>query len=164
MGLLRWLRATYYIRISADRVCLRDVDGGHTLDAPAVVAIERSERRVQAVAVAQAAVEAAAKTPGLELVYPFRHARVPVGDFTVAEILLTDLVRQFVRGIRGWPRAGVRVLIHPLHDLEGGLTQIERRAFLELAHNCGARSVAVYEGRELADHEIDGALFKKLTV
>ena len=40
MVLLKWLTATYYLCLSADRVRIRDVGRGHVLDEPAVVAIE----------------------------------------------------------------------------------------------------------------------------
>jgi rod shape-determining protein MreB len=161
MVLLKWLTATYYLCLSADRVRIRDVGRGHVLDEPAVVAIEDDGRRRQVVAIGQAALGMPAR-PHLALVYPFRHPRVPVGDFVVADALLAGLVRSFARGIHGFPRPLLRVLIHPQHELEGGLTQIERQAFQELANNCGARRIAVYEGRELADGDINDALFSKL--
>jgi len=161
MVLLKWLTATYYLCISADRVRIRDVGRGHSLDEPAVVAIEDDGRRRQVVAIGQEALGVTAR-PGLVLVYPFRHPRVPVGDFVVAEALLAGLVRSFVKGTQGLPRPLMRMLIHPQHELDGGLTQIERRAFEELANNCGARRIAVYEGRELADGDINDALFSKL--
>ncbi|WP_162851016.1 rod shape-determining protein [Panacagrimonas perspica] len=140
---------------------IRDVGRGHSLDAPAVVAIEDDGRRRQVIAVGQGALGAPAR-PGLVLAHPFRHPRVPVGDFVVADALLAGLVRSFAKSIHGFPRPLLRVLIHPQHELEGGLTPIERRAFEELANNCGARRIAVYEGPELADRDINDALFSKL--
>lgn len=163
MVLFRCLRATYYLRISADRLRIRDVDRGLALDEPAAVAIDRSAGQVRAVAVGRAAIEAAASRPELEVVYPFGHARVPVGDFTVADVLLSRLMRNFTAGMKGLPRPLVRMLVHPVREMEGGLTQIERRVLEELAHNGGARRAVVYQGRELADAEIDSALFRKLT-
>ena len=157
---LDWLLATYYLRIGADRVRMRDIGSGHALDEAAVVAIEttRGSRRVVAVGAEALALQGRS---GVELYWPFAHPRVPIGDFTVGEMLLSGLVRRFVKGIPGWLRPAVRVVVHPVRTMEGGLTQIELRAFEELVTNAGARRVVVHEGGELADHEV-GAAFRKL--
>lgn len=41
------------------------------------------------------------------------------------------------------------VVIHPMEKIEGGLTEIERRAFQELATAAGARETVVHEGTEI---------------
>ena len=155
-----WLRATYYLRIGADRIRLRDVGSGHALDEAAAVAIETVGAQKRIVALGQAAL-ALEGHGGIELYWPFAHPRVPVGDFTVGEKLLSGLVRRFVTGVPGAWKPMVRVLVHPVRVMEGGLTQIELRAMEELVANAGARRIVVHEGRELVDHEIDAA-FKKL--
>lgn len=157
---LDWVRATYYLRIAADRIRIRDLRSGHVLDEPAAAAIETAGGRMRVLAVGQEALGMQGRS-GIELRWPFAHPRVPVGDFTVGEVVLAGLVRRFVKGIPGWLRPATRVLVHPVRMMEGGLTQIELRAFEELVHNVGARRLVVHEGGELADHEIDAA-FKKL--
>lgn len=160
--LRNWLLATYYLRIGPERIEIRDVDRGTTLDEVAAIAIGPDARgRKQVVAVGRAALEAARASSGVELHYPFRHPRVPFGDYTVAEKLIQHVVQTFVRS-NGRPRPMTRMVVHPLHRLEGGLTQIEHRAFQELVANAGARHVVIHEGAELLDWKIDDAFFKKI--
>lgn len=94
--------------------------------------------------------------PQVTILYPFAHPRMVVGDFTVAERLLVMAFRAFHKG-RGWSflRPMVRVIVHPLRELEGGLTQVERRALEELMQNCGARRIAMHIGRELTMQEVE---------
>jgi rod shape-determining protein MreB len=47
-----------------------------------------------------------------------------------------------------------RVVIHPLGNPAGGFTQIERRAFREMALGAGASIVHVWTGRPLTDQEL----------
>ncbi len=46
------------------------------------------------------------------------------------------------------------VVIHPLEKVDGGLTQVEERLFLELAVFAGATKVIVWVGAPLSDDEV----------
>ena len=46
--------------------------------------------------------------------------------------------------------------MHPMEKVEGGLTQIEERVFLEVAYGSGASKAAVWTGDQLRDEEIKG--------
>lgn len=48
-----------------------------------------------------------------------------------------------------------RVIIHPMEKLEGGLTEIEEKAFRELCIGAGSRLAVVYIGDELFLNNID---------
>lgn len=161
MSIRDWLRATVYVRIGPEKISIRDVRRGTMLEEVAAIAIGGERGKKQVIAVGSEAVAAAQTRADLDLYYPFRHPRVPFGDYTLAEKLLQHLVRRFVNG-NGFPKPMVRVVVHPLHKLEGGLTQIENRAFRELVENAGARQVVLYEGVELSDRQVDDALFEKL--
>ncbi len=91
------------------------------------------------------------------MLYPFAHPRMVFGDFNVSEKLVAGAVRAFYNQ-QSWTffRPVVGAIIHPLRNLEGGLTQIEIRALRELAENVGARRVAVHTGRELTPAEVKG--------
>ena len=84
---------------------------------------------------------------------PFSHPRYLVGDYTAAESLL----REGVRRLRGF--LPPRILLHPLELIEGGLSQVEERIFLELAYG-GAKAAraAIWLGRELRDDEVAAKL------
>ncbi len=80
------------------------------------------------------------------------HPRTLISDFTVAE----QLVKTFVKRMSGRHlfTPSPRVVIHPLGDPAGGFTQVERRAFREMALGAGASSVVVWSGRELSNEEV----------
>jgi len=45
-------------------------------------------------------------------------------------------------------------MIHPTENIEGGLTQIEQRAFRELGMAAGGCQVKVWDGPELDDAQV----------
>jgi rod shape-determining protein MreB and related proteins len=46
------------------------------------------------------------------------------------------------------------VVMHPLGTPEGGFTQVELRAFREMAIGAGASEVVLWTGRELSNQEV----------
>jgi hypothetical protein len=78
----------------------------------------------------------------------FRSPRTLIGHFTSADKEFREGLKKVRRGlIAPW------VLMHPMELIEGGLTQVESRALIELAAGSGARRVGVWEGQELfGDH------------
>jgi rod shape-determining protein MreB len=82
---------------------------------------------------------------------PFSHPRTLLGNFTNAEFSLKSLVAE----VKGRFLFKPHMLIHPLERIEGGLTQIEERAFQELATGAGASKVKVWSGgASLSDAEV----------
>lgn len=82
---------------------------------------------------------------------PFTTQRLLIGRFDAAERCLRDGLARVVRG--GWLRPRPHVLVQPMAMTEGGLSQIEQRAFTELAYGAGAGRAVVWVGDELADEE-----------
>jgi rod shape-determining protein MreB len=78
---------------------------------------------------------------------PFSHPRTLLGNFVNAEAFLKSLVAEMKGGFLFKPA----MLIHPLERIEGGLTQIEERAFEELGRGAGASKVKVWCGAALSD-------------
>lgn len=85
----------------------------------------------------------------------FSHPRMLVGDFSAAQACLKSLLAE-ARG------AGLilstAVVIHPLENIEGGLSQVEERLFHELALGAGASKVVVWTGDPLSDAEVAAKL------
>ena len=52
------------------------------------------------------------------------------------------------------PQLAPVVVIHPLGKPAGGFTQVENRAFREMAIGAGASEVTVWNGRNLTDQEV----------
>ena len=89
----------------------------------------------------------------LHAVMPFTHQRMLLGTFTAAR----DLLHPAVQALSGgwWTRdlRRLHVLMHPMERIEGGLSEIEHRAFRELGFAVGARHVVVWTGEPLSDDQ-----------
>jgi rod shape-determining protein MreB len=148
-----------YIRISPQRLIIRDPHTGQEFSENPEVAIAGEPAKI--VAIGSKARPAVSGTGG-KVVNPFAHPRSLVSDFTVAQQLLKIAARQdFGKPIfRPLPT----IVMHPLGDPEGGFTQIERRALHELALGAGASKVVVWVGRELSDAELVSRAFESAPV
>ena len=86
-----------------------------------------------------------------QITNPFSNPRSLLADFQVAEKMLQFALREVHKSFF---TPSPRVIIHPMEKLEGGLTEIEDKAFRELCIGAGARQVVVYLGDELLLHNI----------
>ncbi len=83
---------------------------------------------------------------------PFTTKRLLVGHFSNADKTLKEGIVKISKKKTFNPRP--IVIIHPMNMVEGGLSQIEERVLLELAHGAGARKVKLWVGHELTDQEV----------
>ena len=150
MNLLSWLRSTVYVQLHPERLTLRHVQSGRSVSGPPVAAVSTAGKQ-KVVAVGEAALTASAAGP-VRIVYPFKHPRTILADFTAGEVVLKGFLRKLFNG-QLFAQSPVLVL-HPRVDPEGGFTQIEIRALQELAIAAGAAKVIVWKGRELLDPEL----------
>jgi len=141
-----------YIRISPERLAVTNVKNGESVSELPELAIGKEPLRV--LGAGTEARSAAAQNGGF-IVNPFAHPRSLVSDFTVAEQLLKVFVRRVFA--KSWFVPSPLIVMHPLGDPEGGYTQVELRAFREMALGAGASQVVIWVGRELTHQEvIDG--------
>ena len=75
------------------------------------------------------------------------------GDFTTAQHQLKEAVRAVRRGIRA-----PAILIHPMELIEGGVTQVEYRMFVELGKGAGGSKVGVHTGAQLVGEAVMRAI------
>ena len=75
-----------------------------------------------------------------------------VSDFTTGEQVLKAFVRQLNKRSRF--RLAHRVVMHLAGEPAGGFTQVEIRAFREMALGAGASSVIIWQGPELTNEQI----------
>lgn len=87
---------------------------------------------------------------------PFTTKRLLVGNFTAAEVALKTGLKQVFAG--RWFSSSPAVVMQPMDMIEGGLSQVEERLFMESAAGAGARNVVVWVGNELSDDEARRAL------
>lgn len=141
-----------YVKVSPTRLTVRNVRTGQEIAEVPELAIGRDGKRLSILAVGAQARAAAATSQTAEVVNPFDHPRTLVGDFTVGEQVLKAFVRR-LRG-RSWLALAPTIVMHPLGSPGGGFTQVERRAFREMALGAGASEALVWVGRELTDQEV----------
>jgi len=79
--------------------------------------------------------------------------RMLIADFTVAAKQIKDAVKSVRR--RMW---APEILMHPMELIEGGVTQVEYRVFVELGVACGASKTAVYSGAPLSGDAVKRAI------
>ena len=140
-----------YLRLSPDRLTIRNVRTGAFVSEVPEVAILRGAKKAEILAVgAEASLHRA--TPSVEVLNPFSHPRTMVGDFTASE----QVIKGFMRKLRdsSWLVMAPRVVFHPLGDPAGGFTQVEIRAFREMALGAGASDVLMWQGPELTDEQV----------
>ena len=141
-----------YIQLSPQRVLVRDPKSGLAIDEIPEIAVKRPPGgKATVLAVGQEARGAAAQ-PDATLHNPFAHPRSLVSDFTLAEHVLKDFMWR-VRGKRLFGPSPV-IVMHPLGEHAGGLTQVELRAFRELALGAGASQVSIWVGPALTDEQL----------
>ena len=91
---------------------------------------------------------------------PFSNLRLLVADFGVADRLIKEAVTAVIRKRFMRLSLPLRLVMHPLERLEGGLSQVEERILLELGKGSGASKVVVHVGAPL-DATGVRACFKK---
>ncbi|QGX38761.1 rod shape-determining protein [Permianibacter aggregans] len=160
MMLTQFVRALFSsgpILIEFDRrtIHVRDIASRKSESYPACVDIGGSEGNRKIIADGESRGNATAT----DRVWPFDHPRMVLHDFVVAEKLVQESIRRMHtnRFIRPSPI----VILHSLVDWDGGLTEIEKRALLELAYSAGAREAYVWQGRRLTDSAIQSGRYKE---
>lgn len=139
-----------YVQIAPERLIVRNVKSGAMVAEIPEVAI-RTAGKPAILAVGPQARLAAVNKPAT-VSNPFAHPRTLVSDFTLAEQLIKYQLRR-VLGHAFWQPAPC-VVMHPLGMPAGGYTQVERRAFREMALGAGASQVFLWIGRPLTDAEL----------
>lgn len=140
-----------YVQISPERLTLKNVKNGESIsEAPEVAVTVGHSPKVMGFGT-QARVAVAASHDA-RLINPFGHPRSLVSDFNAGQLLMRHQLRRLLS--MKFLSLGPHVVVHPLGDPAGGLTQIERRALREMARGAGASRVHLWTGRELTDQEL----------
>ena len=151
--LTSFFKQKLYVQLSPQLLSVRDPKSGQFVSEVPEIAIQRLPgKHATILAVGSNARSSASASPHSEVLNPFSHPRSLLSDFTLAE----QLLKAFVKRIVGTGLFSLRldVVIHPLGEHLGGLTQIEVRALRELALGAGAGNVHVWQGLPLADQQL----------
>lgn len=155
--MLTLFRNTLYLRLQADRLRALHLESDKPLDEPPVLALRNAAKGPRVPLAAGHKALALQGQAGVELANGFRHPRTLLADFAVAEQTLRRLLNRLQ------PPALLRpaptVVLQPLEQLDGGLTQVEIRALVELLRSVGARKVYLWIGAELERSELEHLQF-----
>lgn len=148
----KFFKRHIYVQLSPERVTVRDPKTQQFVSEVPEVAISRSSASRLVVLAVGSAARGSARVPNTEICNPFAHPRSLVSDFTVASCVL----KAFFSRVRGKSPFQLKpvVVIHPLGEHNGGLTQVELRAFRELALVSGAKEVHIWQGPRLTDEQV----------
>ncbi len=142
--------APLYIRISPYKLSVRNVKTGLSISEIPEIALSRGPNpRILDIG-EKAALHKSSKTA--VVINPFAHPRSMVSDFTTGQQVLKAFVRQLNKRSRF--RLAHRMVMHLAGEPAGGFTQVEIRAFHEMALGAGASSVIVWQGPELTNEQI----------
>lgn len=148
-------RPTLYVRLSRDMLYMRNVDTGKEIrekPALAIINVGPDGGRREIIAVGDVAEQACSEDKRATLVSPFQDMQALSADHTAAERLLSYFILM-VSGLSLFRPRPV-VVFQPLDVLDGGLTDMEKRAFRGLFKSAGARKFTGWIGHELGDDEI----------
>ncbi len=150
--MLSFFSPLVYIQISPNLLTLKNLKTGLEISEVAEIALSLPPKPKVILGAGAATRLASASEPART--HPA--FRAPHGhwflDFASAEALIR-IQLQRVLG-KGWLRVAPSVVMHPLGNPDGGFTQVELRAFREMALGAGASTARVWTGRPLANHEL----------
>ena len=146
-------RPLVYVQVWENRLKASEVGSTICFDEPPLVTVQTLDSGRKIVLAAGNKANEATSEPNTVCLNPFSHPRTLFSDFNHAEKLLKYSFSSIFKG--RWNSPKPRVIIHPMEKLDGGLTQIEIRAFRELAYGAGAGEAKVHIGAELIDSDIN---------
>ena len=89
----------------------------------------------------------------------FSSERLLIADFLNANNFIRELLDE-IEGKKTFKRA-LNAVIQPMEKKEGGLSQVEQRAFYDLMEQAGAVRVEIYEKDDLLTDEAVKAFFDR---
>ncbi len=137
---------TLYIQVWEKRIKVTNISTGTVFNEKPLVAIStdiKGKKIIEAVGNKSSLLTG----EGIKIINPFSHIRTLISNFEVGERLLRYIFSTLLKG--RFIQPSPRCVIHPMEKIEGGLTDVEERAFRELAISAGAREAIVYQGSEL---------------
>ncbi|HQS59698.1 MAG: rod shape-determining protein MreB [Gallionellales bacterium 35-53-114] len=153
--MLNSLIPIFYVQVSPERLTVRNAKTGEAISEVPEIAIAY-EPKERIVSIGKEA-RLRGSDPSVKIINPFSHPRSMVSDFTVGE----QVLKAFLRRLIGNSIFAIspRVVMHLMGEPAGGFTQVEIRAFHEMAIGAGASKVVIWEGRALSDQELLSGVF-----
>ncbi len=151
--------AVLYVQIWENRIKVTDIGSGNTYEEKPLLAIQKNNKNEEMVIAVGNSVESIESELQVKIIKPFSHPRTLLSDFVSAQKMIQHTVYQLVK--KPFFSFSPLIVIHPMEKMEGGITQIEFRAFKELALAAGARESVIYQGAELSIYNFDYEYIKQ---
>ncbi|MGJ8694622.1 MAG: rod shape-determining protein MreB [Thalassotalea sp.] len=132
-------KITLYAQIWENRIKVVNVETGQIFD-------EKPHLQVSKTTKGNSEAVAFGNSVYRDITNPFSHPRVLLANFFCAEKLLNHIISLI--SSKMWLYGKPDIIIHPREKLEGGLTQVEIRAFKELGEGAGAVESFIYLGEQ----------------
>jgi rod shape-determining protein MreB len=148
------LRKTFqtmvYVQLTPDLVTLHEVKTWKVITEEPIAAIglsmKNSVQQLKLLGVGNKAKTYTANAKTM-ITNPFKHPRTILADFPVAELVLKELLKKSFRS--RWFLVTPIVIMHPMGDWEGGLTQMEVHGLSKLTRKAGGKEIYIWYGPEL---------------
>lgn len=83
---------------------------------------------------------------------PFSNSRLIISEFLIAESFFKKVFLRLKKNYK--IKRYDTILVHPMELNEGGISEVEKRIFMESFERVGARRILIWEGRELSNREV----------
>jgi rod shape-determining protein MreB len=163
MSVLKYIQSIFssdlYIQLWENRIKISRIGTNDVYDEEPLMAIKENAKGVPIVAEIGNKVKRLNEAEIDKVVNPFKHPRLLVHDFVVAEKIVQHAFRQLHK--TKWIAPSPRVIFQPMEKLEGGVTGIEERVYRELCLGAGAREILLHVGKPLSSYSLDFNDFKQ---
>ena len=150
--ILNKFTSVIYVQIWENRIRVVNIKTGCTFDEKPFVLIQQNAKGQKLIKAIGNNAEYATSS-NEESINPFSHPRFLLNNFFVAEKLLQHAVHELLGKFSIKPSPSI--VMHPMEKIEGGLSQIEERAYTELALGAGAYDVVVHTGDTLPNNDVN---------
>jgi rod shape-determining protein MreB len=135
-----------YVQVWENHLKVICIKSNAEFSEPPFIAIEKNGKAIVKAVGTEA--KLLLNNPAYEVTNPFSHPRQLLANFQKGEKIIQHAVRRVLGKKLFSPSP--RIVFQPMEKTEGGLTEVEVRAFKELCLGAGAREVVVYLGAPLS--------------
>lgn len=77
-----------------------------------------------------------------EAIKPFSNGRLLFADYEQGEELLIQTIKEL---FAGEPVFSFNIILQPMEKIEGGLSSVEKRAFIDSMQHIGGKNIIIYD-------------------